>query len=95
MDDLVAPAGVKIRRGMEHRDGKGNLIYAEWTRTNDMAIEYDKWRSAWCNKNRTAKSPEGLREGNITVEILEFAISKGYEPIFTINQLVNILNTEA
>lgn len=72
----------------------GDLIYAEWTRNNEATVQYDRWRSVWCNKNRTAKTPEGLREGKITEETLEFALGKGYKPVFTIEQLSRMLNME-
>ena len=93
MSELAAGTGIKTKIGMEHRDGKGNLIYAEWTRESDRAVEYDKWRSIWCNKHRLDKTPEGLREGIINEENLIFAMSKGYKPVFNINQLVEFLNS--
>ena len=90
---MTIGTGVGIRMGMEHRDGQGHLIYAEYTRASQRAVDYDTWRSNWCNKHRTDETPEGLREGLITVENLEFAIKRGYKPVFSIEQLVDILNT--
>ncbi len=92
--EVLGTTRIKVKNGMEHRDGNGNLIYAEWTRTNDMAIRYDTWRSNWCNKNRLSKTPEGFREGKITSETLQFAIILGYKPEFTIQELAAILNSE-
>ena len=94
MSEGTAGAGLGIRHGMEHRDGDGNLIYAEWTRPNEMANQYDEWRSGWCNKNRTAKTPQGFREGDITLETMEFALTKGFRPEWSKEQIVTILNSE-
>ncbi len=72
----------------------GDLIYAEWTRPNEMANQYDEWRSMWCNKYRTANTPEGFREGTINLETLEFSLKNGFRPEWSKEQIVAILNSE-
>lgn len=94
MSEGMASTGIGIRHGMEHRDGEGNLIFAEWTRPNKMSNQYDEWRSIWCNKNRTTKTLQGFREGDITLETLEFALKQGFRPEWSKEQIVKILNSE-
>ena len=35
---------------------------------------YDRWRSQWCQKYRSVKTPHGFREGRINIKTIIFAV---------------------
>lgn len=75
-DTVVASCSGSFARN-EIIDKTGRLIYAGITGYSQHLADYEKWRIGWCTRYRDTATPEGLREGVITRENLEFAIKHG------------------
>jgi hypothetical protein len=66
--------GVQLNQIIEHRDASGRLIIREVELESLEHPLYHKLRHRWCNKYRTAWSPNGFREGEYNLKNILFLI---------------------
>ena len=65
---------VQTNQVVEHRDAEGRLIIRESEQESLKHPVFHMLRHRWCNKYRTAWSPQGFREGEFNFRNILFLI---------------------